>query len=72
VQVDGFGAGSRGLVLAAGGEDLSWYVAGEPLKADPVSGRVIWRPATPGFYRIQVVDGEGRKASARVRVKGGA
>jgi penicillin-binding protein 1C len=72
VQVDGFGAGSRGLVLAAGGEDLSWYVAGEPLKADPVSGRVIWRPATAGFYRIQVVDGEGRKASARVRVKGGA
>lgn len=71
VQVEAFGPGSRGLVLAAGGENLSWYVGGTPLAADPVSGRTIWRPAGPGFYRLQVVDGEGRKAAARVRVKGG-
>ena len=57
-------------MLAAGGENLSWYVAGEPLAPDPVSGRVIWRPKGPGFYRITVVDGEGRKATARVRIKG--
>jgi penicillin-binding protein 1C len=72
VQVDGFGPKSRGLVLAAGGEALSWYVAGEPLAADPVSGRVIWRPKGPGFYSLMVVDATGRKASARVRIKGGA
>ncbi|MFN3520932.1 MAG: penicillin-binding protein 1C [Phenylobacterium sp.] len=71
VQVAGFGPGSRGLVLAAGGEGLSWYVAGEPLSPDPVSGRVVWRPSGPGFYRLIVVDGEGREAAARVRVKAG-
>lgn len=69
VQVEAFGPASRGLVLAAGGEDLNWYVAGEPLAADPVSGRAVWRPKGPGFYRLTVVDGEGRKASARVRVR---
>uniref|UniRef100_B0T237 peptidoglycan glycosyltransferase n=1 Tax=Caulobacter sp. (strain K31) TaxID=366602 RepID=B0T237_CAUSK len=71
VQVDGVGPGARGLVMAAGGEDLTWYVAGAPLAADPVSGKVIWRPAEPGFYRLKVVDGQGRAASARVRIKGG-
>jgi penicillin-binding protein 1C len=70
VQVEAFGPASRGLALAAGGENLSWYVAGEPLAPDLVSGRVIWRPKGPGFYRITVVDGEGRKATARVRIKG--
>ncbi len=69
VQVEALGPGSRGLVLAAGGEDLTWYVAGTPLAADPVSGRVVWRPGAPGFYRLSVVDGQGRKASARVRIK---
>lgn len=71
VQVASFGPGSRGLVLAAGGEGLSWYVAGKPLAADPVSGRVVWRPPSPGFYRLSVVDAEGRQAAARVRVKSG-
>jgi len=70
VQVEAFGPASRGLVLAAGGEGLSWYVEGSPLAADPVSGRTVWRPKGPGFYRLTVVDGEGRKAAARVRVKG--
>lgn len=71
VQVDGFGPSARGLALAAGGEQLVWYVGGAPLKADPVSGRVIWRPASAGFYTVTVMDAEGRKAEARVRVKGG-
>ena len=71
VQVEALGLRSRGLVLAAGGDDLTWYVGGAPLAADPVSGRVVWRPAAPGFYRLSVVDGQGRKASARVRIKAG-
>jgi penicillin-binding protein 1C len=55
--------------MAAGGENLTWYVAGERLAVDPVSGKVVWRPAAPGFYRLQVVDDQGRRASARVRIK---
>jgi penicillin-binding protein 1C len=69
VQVDSVGAHARGLVMAAGGENLTWYVAGERLAVDPVSGKVVWRPAAPGFYRLQVVDDQGRRASARVRIK---
>ena len=71
VQVEGYGAASRGLALAARGEGLAWYVDGAPLPADPVSGRVIWRPAGPGFYRVTVVDALGREAVAQVRVRGG-
>ncbi|MBO9710348.1 MAG: penicillin-binding protein 1C [Caulobacter sp.] len=69
VQVDAVGARSRGLVMAAGGENLTWYVAGAPLAAEPVSGKVIWKPPAPGFYRLKVVDGQGRTVSARVRIK---
>lgn len=71
VQVDALGEKGRGLVLAAQGEGLTWYVEGAPLDLDPVSGRAIWKPAAPGFYRLMVVDDQGRKANAKVRVKGG-
>ena len=71
VRVEGYGPASRGLVLAAGGEDLTWYLEGQPLAPDPVSGRVVWKPKGPGFYHLTVVDPEGRKARARVRIKGG-
>ena len=71
VQVDALGAKGRGLVLAAQGEGLTWYVEGAPLDVDPVSGRAIWKPTAPGFYRLIVVDAAGRKANAKVRVKGG-
>lgn len=71
VQVDAFGPGSRGLVLAAGGENLSWYVDGRPVPLEPVSNRPIWRPAAPGFYAVTVIDAQGREAKARVRIKGG-
>jgi penicillin-binding protein 1C len=70
VQVGGFGPSSRGLALAAGGEALTWYVQGRVLAPEPVSGRVVWRPKSPGFYRLTVVDAEGRRAEAKVRVKG--
>ncbi len=64
----GFGPGSPGLVLAADGQDLSWYVSGAPVRTDPVSGQAIWRPASPGFYRVAVVDGQGRRIESNVRV----
>jgi penicillin-binding protein 1C len=69
VQADGLGPASRGLVLAAEGEGLSWYVDGEPLAPDPVSGKPVWRPAAAGFYSLTVVDAQGRQARARVRVR---
>ncbi len=66
VQVEAFGPGRAASVLAAEGEGLL-LVRGRRsrLAADPVSGRVVWRPSGPGFYRLTVVDGEGRKARAR-------
>jgi penicillin-binding protein 1C len=71
VQVEAFGPAARGLSLAAGGRTLSWYVNGAPLAAEPVSGKVIWRPGSPGFYKVTVVDAAGRRAQARVRVTAG-
>ncbi len=70
VQVDAFGPAARGLVMSAGGEGLSWYVEGQPLGVDPVSGRTVWRPAAAGFYTLTVVDSQGREAHAKVRIKG--
>ncbi len=68
---DGFGPASRGFVLAAGGQSLSWSVDGAPTPVDPVSGKPIWRPAAPGFYRISAVDAQGQSVTAHVRVTGG-
>ena len=70
VVADGFGPASRGLTLAARGERLDWYVDGAAVALDPVSGRAVWRPSGPGFYHLTVIDGDGRRAQARVRVKG--
>jgi len=69
VAAPGFGPASRGLALAAGGEGLAWYVDGAPIPRDPVGGQPIWRPAAPGFYRVAVIDADGRRAEARVRIK---
>jgi penicillin-binding protein 1C len=71
IEVESVGPASRGLALAAEGDGLSWYVDGAPLKADGQGGKVVWRPSTPGFFKLEVVDGAGRKAAARVRVKAG-
>ena len=69
VQADGVGPASRGLVLAAEGDGLSWYVDGQPVAPDPATGKVLWRPPAPGFFHLEVVDAEGRKAQARVRIR---
>jgi len=69
IIADGLGPASRGLTLAASGEQLSWFVDGAPIAADPASGRPIWRPASPGFYHVTVIDRDGRKSQARIRIK---
>jgi penicillin-binding protein 1C len=67
VEADGIGPKGRGLVLAARGDGLSWFVEGRPMPAD-ASGQVVWRPDAPGFYRLEVLDSKGRMAKARVRI----
>jgi penicillin-binding protein 1C len=42
----------------------------------PLTGRSGQRPGglaadAPGFYKLSVVDGQGRKATSRVRIKAG-
>jgi penicillin-binding protein 1C len=69
VQVEGFGPAARGLALAAGGDGLSWYVDG--VRLAEAGDKVIWRPSGPGFYRVTVVDPQGRRAQSRVRIRAG-
>ena len=64
-----FGPSSRGFALAAVGEGLFWYVDGAPVQPDPATGRPIWRPTGPGFYTVSVIDRDGRKTVAKVRIK---
>ena len=70
VMAPGFRPGSRGLTLAAAGGTLDWYVDGVHVPLDPASGRPVWRPPTPGFYHITVVDPAGRRTAAKVRIAG--
>jgi penicillin-binding protein 1C len=67
VMVDGYGGKSRGLALAARGDNVRWYIDGQPLAE--ANGQVVWRPDYPGFYKVAAVDGRGRQATARVRIR---
>ncbi|MDX2234475.1 MAG: penicillin-binding protein 1C [Hyphomonadaceae bacterium] len=71
VLVTDYGAASRGVALAArgGAAPLVWYAEGARVAEEDTSGRPIWRPTTPGFHEVLVVDAEGRRARARVRVR---
>lgn len=71
VRVDGLGESGRGLALAArgGSGGLAWYAEGAPIPREGRDGKVIWRPPSEGFYTLSVLDADGRKASARVRVR---
>jgi penicillin-binding protein 1C len=75
VLVDGYGAASKGLALAARGEKLTWYVDGARVAGAGGAGlegadtQAIWRPQAPGFYAVTAVDDRGRRATAKIRVK---
>ncbi len=57
------------FVLAARGTGrLAWYEAGAPLPTD-AAGQPLWTPDGPGFHTLTVVDGQGRAARTRVRVR---
>jgi penicillin-binding protein 1C len=68
LQLDALGPRGPGLALSAQGRGLNWYVDGLPLAADRLTGQTLWRPTGPGFFRLEAVDREGRKALARVRI----
>ncbi len=72
VLITEYGPQSRGVALAARGgrAPLVWYAEGARVPEEETSGRIIWRPSTPGFHEVIVVDAEGRRARARVRVRG--
>lgn len=71
VLVTEYGADSRGVALAArgGAAPLVWYAEGVRVAEEASSGRPVWRPSTPGFHEVLVVDAEGRRARSRVRVR---
>ncbi len=72
VLITEYGPQSRGVALAARGgrAPLVWYAEGARVPEEETSGRIIWRPSTPGFHEVIVVDAEGRRARSRVRVRG--
>lgn len=60
----------RGVALAARGrEPLTWYADGAPVPREQSSGRTIWRPRGEGFFDVTVIDADGRRANAHVRVR---
>ena len=71
VLITDYGADSRGVALAAtgGASPLVWYAEGVRVNVEATSGRAIWRPTSPGFHEVIVVDAEGRRARSRVRVR---
>ena len=59
----------RGFVLAAQGQSaVSWYADGEPVGRNAL-GDAVWYPDGPGFYLVEVVDDDGRRSRARVRIR---
>ena len=58
------------LEADAGSTELSWFADGAFLGRVPAGERLWWTP-TPGAHELLAVDGAGRSAQRRVRVRGG-
>jgi penicillin-binding protein 1C len=71
IAIDAPGTAGRGLSLAARGgrKPLIWYAEGSEVAVEATSGRAIWKPSVEGFHEVSVVDADGRRASATVRVR---
>jgi penicillin-binding protein 1C len=64
------GDGGPVVLRAMGGRrPLTFLVDGAPLPADPARRETAWVPPAPGFYRVTILDADGRAAHAAVRVK---
>lgn len=55
--------------VMGGRRPLTFLVDGRPLPTEPVRRDVSWHPASPGFYRLTVLDADGSTVQARVRVR---
>jgi penicillin-binding protein 1C len=55
--------------VMGGRRPLTFLVDGQRLPAEPVRREASWHPASPGFYRLTVLDADGAAAHARVRVR---
>ncbi len=64
-------AGEGRVVLRAmgGRRPLTFLVDGAPLASAPARRETAWQPASAGFYRIGVIDADGRADHATVRVR---
>jgi penicillin-binding protein 1C len=67
-------SGDRGIALAArgGAGGYRWFVEGTEVDAERANLSAFWRPTSPGFYQITVIDKRGRSARSRVRVAANA
>lgn len=71
VLVEDFSDNARGISLTARSPNrqaLRWYVDGQSVGIDPLSGNAIWTPPSAGFYRLAVVNEDGDQAVSRVKV----
>jgi penicillin-binding protein 1C len=72
VRVDlGAGQGDAqplALKVAGGVAPFTWLVDGKPVTSDARRRNTFWTPEGRGFTRLTVLDGEGKSASATVRI----
>ncbi len=63
-----FGPDSRGFTLSARTETgkADFFVNGERVPQN--GGQSVWRPKTPGFYRVSAVDEQGRETISDISV----
>jgi len=55
--------------VMGGRRPFTYMVDGAPIPSEPVRREAAWRPPSPGFYRLTVLDADGTAAHAGVRVK---
>ena len=63
------GEGPVTLRAMGGRRPLTFLVDGAPLPTDPARREAAWRPEAPGFYRLTILDADGKAADAAVRVR---
>jgi penicillin-binding protein 1C len=66
----GLAPNKRPLTLEAEGgrRPLTWIVNGTPLETGRTRWRTPWTPDGPGFNHIVLIDAQGRRAAARIRL----
>jgi penicillin-binding protein 1C len=63
-------ADARVTLRAMGGRrPLAFLVDGAPIAAEPQHREATWQPAGRGYYRLSVLDADGRAAHALVEVR---